>query len=72
MVKVTGMTLKGGERMETEELLVELEAIRESVQSHWRSMKYEREEKVFKRVGKELDALILTIRQREMNIFHGK
>ena len=58
--------------METEELLVELEAIRESVQSHWRSMKYQREEEVFKRVGKDLDALILTIRQREMNILHRK
>jgi len=58
--------------METEELLVELEAIRESVQCHWRSMKYQREEEVFKRVGKDLDALILTIRQREMNILHHK
>ena len=58
--------------METEELLVEFEAIRESVQSHWRSMKYQREEEVFKKVGKDLDALILMIRQREMNILHLK
>lgn len=58
--------------METEELLVELEAIRESVDSHWRSMKHEREEKVFKMVQEDLDSLIMTIRQREMNICHGK
>ena len=58
--------------METEELLVELESIRESVQSHWRSMKHEREEEIFRRVRKELDALILTVQQREMDISHAK
>ncbi len=58
--------------METEELLVELESIRESVQSHWRSMKHEREEEIFKRVRKELDALILTVQQRKMDISHIK
>ncbi len=59
-------------KMETEELLVELEAIRESVSSHWRSMKPEREETVFKRVQEDLDTLILTVRQREINISAGK
>ncbi len=58
--------------MEKEELLVELEAIRESIQSHWRSMRHDREEEVFGRVRKELDALILTVRQRDMNIFYNK
>jgi hypothetical protein len=58
--------------METDELLVELEAIRESFHSHWRSMKSEREEEVFKRARRELDTLILTVRQREINIFHSK
>ncbi len=58
--------------METEELLVELESIRESVESHWRSMKSKREEEVFNRARRELDALIFTVRQREMTISHGK
>ncbi len=53
--------------METQELLVELEDIRESVRSHWRSMKSMREEEVFNRVRRELDTLILAVRQREMN-----
>ena len=58
--------------MEKEELLVELEAIHESVQSHWRSMKYDGEEEAFKRVQEELDKLILTVQQREMDISHAK
>lgn len=58
--------------METEELLVELEAIRESIQSHWRSMRQDGEEEVFGRVRKELDTLILTVRERDMNIFRSK
>jgi len=62
---------KGGS-METEELLVELESIRESFQSHWRSIKSKREEEVFNRARIELDALIFTVRQREITISHGK
>ncbi len=58
--------------MQTDELLIELEAIRESFQSHWRSMKSKREEEAFNRAWRELDALIFTVRQREINISHGK
>lgn len=53
--------------MDTEELLVELEDIRECVRSHWRSMKSSREEELFSRVRSELDMLILTVRQRGKN-----
>jgi hypothetical protein len=53
--------------METEELLVELEAVRESFQSHGRSMKHGNEEEVFMRVWRDFDTLILTVRQRGDN-----
>jgi hypothetical protein len=58
--------------METNDLLVELEAIRESFYSHWRSMESQREVEVFKQVRKEIDTLIDTVRQRELNILKDK
>jgi hypothetical protein len=57
--------------MGTDELQVGLEATRESLPSHLRSMTSVTEEEIFKRVRRELDRLIFTVRQREIDILMG-